>query len=237
MTDQNKGTEPGLRGSARRLGGVVVAALVAGALVGAAGLYVMEKGPGNWTAAAAPTAAAAGHCPADAALRAALDAAARGEVAGVSALGEPFDARAIAFDGKDGKRLSLADFAGRTLLVNLWATWCVPCRAEMPALDALQRRAGGRDFSVVPINVDLGDPARPLAFYAETNLTALPFFRDATMAAFNGLKAQGLTIGLPVSLLVDRRGCARAVLTGPAEWSSPDAAALIETMGRGGAPA
>lgn len=199
-------------------------ALVAGLVAGAAAIYVMEAGSGNRSALAA------GSCAADDAVHAAVTQAARGEVAAVTALDEPFDVSAIAFKDGDDRPTTMGALAGKTLLVNLWATWCVPCRLEMPALDALQAAEGGSDFAVVPINVDIGDPEKPKAFYVETGLAALPFYRDETMAVFNDLKAQGVTIGLPVSLIVDDESCARAVLTGPAEWASPDAVRLIEAV-------
>jgi thiol-disulfide isomerase/thioredoxin len=207
--------------ASRRFLRIGALALVAGIVAGAVGLYVNQAGSGNERAAA---------CPADDALKQALLAEARGEVAAIAPLDEPFDVSTIAFSDGDDKKLTLRDFAGKTLLVNLWATWCVPCRQEMPALDALEASQGGADFGVIPINVDLGPADKPKAFYAETGLTALPFFRDQTMAVFNDLKSQGVTIGLPVSLLVDAKGCARAALTGPAEWASPDALRLIGAM-------
>ena len=206
----------------RRTAQVVVLALVAGVLAGFVGIYVMGAGSGNQTASA--------NCPLNEGLRQSLVDAAQGEVAAVVPLDAPFDARALAFRDGDDKPLTLAAFTGKTLLVNLWATWCVPCRAEMPALDALEAAEGGADFAVLPINVDLGSAEKPKAFYAETGLKALPFFRDDTMAVFNDLKAQGVTIGLPVSLIVDPAGCARGVLTGPAEWASPDGVGLIRAV-------
>jgi thiol-disulfide isomerase/thioredoxin len=206
----------------RRTALVVALALVAGVLAGFVGIYVMGAGSGNQTASAT--------CPLQDGMRQALVDAAQGEVAAVVPLDTPFDARALAFRDGDEKPLTLAAFAGKTLLVNLWATWCVPCRAEMPALDALEAAEGGADFAVLPINVDLGSADKPKAFYAETGLKALPFFRDDTMVVFNDLKSQGVTIGLPVSLIVDPAGCARGVLTGPAEWASPDGIGLIRAV-------
>jgi thiol-disulfide isomerase/thioredoxin len=205
----------------RRVVPLVALALLAGAALGAAGVYVAETRSGN---------ASAADCPLDDGLRRAIDTAAKGEVAAVRPLDEPFDATGIAFKDGEGREKRVADYAGRSLLLNLWATWCVPCRAEMPALDALERQRGGRDFAVLPVNVDLGSDEKPKGFYAEANLTALPFLRDATMGVFNDLKAKGITIGLPVSLLVDARGCARAAITGPAEWASPDGIGLIDVL-------
>ncbi|BDA86147.1 sodium:dicarboxylate symporter [Aureimonas sp. SA4125] len=216
MPEQNRPVR-----SPRRFLQVGVLALCAGIVAGVAGIYVNHAGSGNEAAAA---------CPADDRLKQALLAAATGEVAAVAPLDQPFDVSSVAFEDGNAKPMTLRDFAGKTLLVNLWATWCVPCRQEMPALDALEAREGGADFGVIPINVDLGVADKPKAFYAEANLRSLPFFRDQTMAVFNDLKSQGVTIGLPVSLLVDEAGCARAVLTGPAEWASPDAARLIAAM-------
>lgn len=222
-------SSPPPRRRRRVLFGVGLAALALGALSGAGVLYVMETRSGNEAMSAA-------NCPADEAARAALDADARGEVAAVQALDTPFDATEIAFKDGEGKPATLGDFTGKTLLVNLWATWCVPCRAEMPALDALERERGDEAFAVVPINVDLGEPGKPKAFYAETGLTSLGFYRDETMGVFNDLKTRGLALGLPVTLLVDSAGCARGVLSGPAEWASPDALRLIDGLkGLGGA--
>lgn len=216
-------SSPPPRSRRRVLFGVGLAALALGALSGAGVLYVMETRSGN-------EAMASSTCPADEAMRTAIDAGARGEVAAVQPLDTPFDARTLAFKDADGQPATLGDLGGRTLLVNLWATWCLPCRAEMPALDALERERGDEAFAVVPINVDLGDPAKPKAFYAETGLKSLPFYRDETMGVFNDLKARGIALGLPITLLVDAAGCARGVLSGPAEWASPDALKLIDGL-------
>ncbi|KAB0677023.1 thiol:disulfide interchange protein TlpA [Aureimonas leprariae] len=220
----DRGSEASAKTRGRRIVSLVALSLVAGAAVGAVGVYVAETRSGN---------AAAANCPLDDGLKQAIDAAARGEVAAVHALDAPFDARTIAFKDGSGAAKRVADYAGKSLLLNLWATWCVPCRAEMPALDALERQKGGTDLAVLPVNVDVGGDEKPKDFYAETNLTALPFLRDETMGVFNDLKGQGLAIGLPVSLLVDKAGCARAAITGPAEWASPDGLALIDVLKNG----
>ena len=169
------------------LGGTALALVL---VVGGSVLYLNRSGAGNSGAAG---------CAADRDMAAALEKAAQGEVAAVSPLETPFDASSIAFKDGNGKAASLKDFAGKALLVNMWATWCVPCRQEMPALDALETKTAGENFAVVPINVDLGGPDKPKAFYASENLTALPFYQDGTMGVFNDLKSKGLAFGLPVS--------------------------------------
>jgi thiol-disulfide isomerase/thioredoxin len=204
----------------RRLGAVLGLALLAGAAVGALGLYVARGSAGNEVA---------GACPAKAALSAALDAAAQGEVAAMRPLDTPFDLTPVAFQ-HDGQPTTLGALRGQALLLNIWATWCAPCRAEMPELDELEREAGDESFAVVPVNVDLGDDAKPRAFYAETGLKSLPYMRDETMGIFNTLKGQGVAFGLPVTLLVDAEGCARAAMNGPAAWASPDAIRLIDAL-------
>src|SRR5690606_27725209 len=133
----------------------------------------------------------------------------------------------LAFDGPDGKPKTIADFAGKTLLVNLWATWCVPCREEMPALNALQKELGSDRFEVVAINIDTGDDEKPKAFLTETAVDDLAYYRDASMGVFNTLKKEGLAFGLPVTLLMDDKGCLLSAMNGPAAWDSDDAKALI----------
>ena len=105
-------------------------------------------------------------------------------------------------------------------------------RDEIGGGFVLEREAGDESFAVVPINIDLGDVEKPKAFYTETKLTALPFFRDETMGVFNDLKKAGVAFGLPVTLLVDADGCARAAMNGAAHWSSPDALALVDVLKR-----
>lgn len=134
---------------------------------------------------------------------------------------------ALAFDGPDGRPTTLAAFKGRTVLLNLWATWCVPCRQEMPALDRLQGKLGGSDFQVVAVNVDQGHLDRPKTFLQETGVANLPFYADPTFDVFQVLHKDGAALGLPTTLLVDPNGCALGAMAGAAAWDSPEAERLI----------
>ncbi|MFH2078422.1 MAG: TlpA disulfide reductase family protein, partial [Pseudomonadota bacterium] len=106
--------------------------------------------------------------------------------------------------------------------------WCVPCREEMPALNALQQAEGSDAFQVLAINIDTGPIDKPRAFLEETGVDALGLYRDASMGVFNTLKRQGLAFGLPATLLIDGKGCLLGAMNGPAAWDSPDAKALIK---------
>ena len=137
--------------------------------------------------------------------------------------------QSLAFNGPDGKQMSIADFKGRTVLLNLWATWCVPCREEMPALDALQAKAGDSAFEVVAVNVDTDATGKRERFLTETGIKSLKDYSEPTMALFNASKKQGLALGLPVTLLIGKDGCLLSAMNGPANWAGADALKLIET--------
>ena len=100
---------------------------------------------------------------------------ATGEIAAFRVADAPDLLSDLAFKAPDGKDTTLAAFSGRVVLVNLWATWCVPCRAEMPALDRLQAELGGEDFTVAAINVDVRNPERARAFLEEIGVRNLDF--------------------------------------------------------------
>jgi thiol-disulfide isomerase/thioredoxin len=114
------------------------------------------------------------------------------------------------------------------VLVNLWATWCVPCRKEMPALNDLEAKLGGSDFQVVAINIDTRDAEKPKAFLKDGNLTRLDYFTDTSAKVFQDLKGIGRALGMPTSVLVDGKGCEIATIAGPAEWNSDDAVTLLK---------
>lgn len=130
----------------------------------------------------------------------------------------------IGFQDGQGKPLKLSDWKGRVVLINLWATWCAPCRKEMPALNALQKQMGSKDFEVVAISVDLKGVEASAAFLKETGADALALYIDPEIKILNALQAPGL----PVTILIDRQGREAARLIGPAEWASPEALALIK---------
>jgi thiol-disulfide isomerase/thioredoxin len=153
---------------------------------------------------------------------------ATGEVAAFQPAAEPQDLSGLAFTTEDGSETSLKDFSGKVALVNLWATWCAPCRREMPALDRLQAELGGERFQVVPVNIDTGGVDKPKAFLASIEVKNLPLYRDPTTDIFQDIRKRGLGFGLPVTILVDEKGCQLGHMAGPAEWASDDAKALIK---------
>ncbi len=157
----------------------------------------------------------------------AIAAMAKGDLAAFQPVSKPIHLAGLSFKDKNGGAVSLADWKGRTVLLNLWATWCAPCRREMPALEKLQQDLGGDEFEVVPVSVDLGDDTKPKAFYKKTGLKDLPFYADGTMEVFNILKKNGLAFGMPTTVLIGKDGCSLGVINGPAEWAGADAKALI----------
>jgi thiol-disulfide isomerase/thioredoxin len=128
----------------------------------------------------------------------------------------------ISFTDEAGTTRTLADWRGKVVLLNLWATWCVPCRAEIPSLDALESALGGKDFEVVAISTDLGGPEKSRKFLDQAQARTLKLYIDKSGTS----KAVGV-IGLPTTLLIDREGREVGRLVGPAQWSSADAKALI----------
>ncbi len=198
---------------------IAIAAVAIGAVIGFAGVYGIGGLRRN----------AAG----DPACRGAVDLArkiaplAHGEVAALTMATAPLRLPDLAFWDADGKPRKLSDWRGRTVLVNLWATWCVPCRKEMPALESLQTRLGGPNFEVVAINIDTRDPEKPKNFLNDAHLTRLGYFSDQNAKVFQDLKAIGRALGMPTSVLVDGQGCEIATISGPADWGSDDALKLI----------
>jgi thiol-disulfide isomerase/thioredoxin len=154
----------------------------------------------------------------------------RGEVASVSVADDPRRLPDLAFRDAAGAPKTLADWRGRAVLFNLWATWCVPCRKEMPALDALQARLGGARFDVVAVNIDTRDPEKPKAWLKDVGVNRLAYYSDPSAKVFQDLKLAGRAFGMPTTLLVDPAGCEVGTLAGPAEWASEDAIKLIGAL-------
>jgi thiol-disulfide isomerase/thioredoxin len=208
----------------RKVDARVVFVVVAVALAAVAGAvyYGIVRDPGKPEVACASTSLARA---------AALAPLAHGEIAALNVkASRPPN---LTFNGPDGVKLSLADFKGRALLLNLWATWCVPCRAEMPALDRLEAKAGGPGFEVVAVNVDTARLDRPAAFLNEIGVKSLKRYADPSGDAFENLRVGGVALGLPTSLLIDADGCSLGVVAGPANWGSQDALAAVKAVAGG----
>jgi thiol-disulfide isomerase/thioredoxin len=130
---------------------------------------------------------------------------------------------AITFRNSEGKNLRIADFRGRVILLNIWATWCVPCRVEMPTLDRLQAALGGSDFEVVALSIDRAGSKVVREFYASIGIKHLALYIDIFGKATGDLKA----VGLPTTLLIDREGREIGRLVGPAELDTPAMLAFL----------
>ena len=193
-----------------------IGALALVAVAGVAAFYSVAGNAGNSASCSAARATTARMTPL-----------ARGEVAAVQIHATPLPTTDLAFEGPDGQPTTLSAFRGKTLLVNLWATWCPPCLKEMPALDALQSGLGGPDFAVVAINIDTRNLDKPKTWLADRQIKALTYYADPQAKVFQELRAARKIEGMPVSLIIDRDGCELAILQGPADWASADAKALI----------
>ena len=129
----------------------------------------------------------------------------------------------LSFVDGDEKPVTLAQRQGRYVLLNLWATWCAPCRKEMPALSRLQKELGGDNFEVLTLSIDADGLSKPRKFLEKKQITNLPLYNKPGLAAGRALKA----IGMPTTILIDPKGLIVGRLAGPAEWDSADAKALI----------
>jgi thiol-disulfide isomerase/thioredoxin len=182
------------------------------------------KAPGGKEAAETPP------CPGAAELAVRLKPLVRGEIAALTLAPRPKPLPELAFDTPEGTKASLADFKGRTVLLNLWATWCVPCRQEMPALDRLQGMLTSKNFAVVAVNIDTARLDRPKAFLHEIGVKNLKLYTDNTAAAFQTLKQAGKVLGLPATILIGEDGCEIGTMAGPAQWDSEEALALLNAI-------
>jgi thiol-disulfide isomerase/thioredoxin len=152
---------------------------------------------------------------------------ARGELAAFAVAEQPLLMPGLAFHDANAVERHLSDWRGRTVLLNLWATWCVPCRKEMPALDALEAQLGGPSFEVVAINIDTRNPDKPRQWLSDIGIRRLGYYADPTAKVFQDLKIIGRALGMPTTLLIDPAGCEIGALAGPAEWASADGVELV----------
>lgn len=196
----------------------VATALVGGIALGLAGVYGIGGFEGN---------GAGGRCIAAPERAKALAPLMTGDIAALIAAQKPVDVSQLTFAAPDGTARTLADWRGRVVLLNLWATWCPPCKAEMPALDRLQAALGSAAFEVVTVNIDAGKAEKRKAFLAEAGITRLGDYSDPSMQIFKALQGVGLARGMPATLVVDRDGCELGTMNGPAEWDQPQAQTLI----------
>ena len=209
------------RSLAKKRLALVIAGGVAGVAVGLAGVYGIGRLARNVGADAA--------CAPATEIARRIGPLARGEVAALTVAASPRRLPELAFQDGAGQRKTLADWRGRTVLLNLWATWCVPCRKEMPALDALQEKLGGPDFEIVAVNTDTRDLDKPKAWLKEVGITRLAYYADPSGRLFQDLKIAGKALGLPTTLLIDGSGCELGTIAGPAEWASDDSLKLLGT--------
>lgn len=160
-----------------------------------------------------------------------IDSSAFGQLAALNGTGEGRGYADLSFADASGRPMTLADFKGKKLLVNFWASWCIPCRAEMPALAAIAAKYNSDQFAMVPINFDVGADGLQKAekFLADNKIEGVPLYQ-APITAFQRLQQQAVALGLPTTLLLDEKGCELAVLQGPAEWDSADGHAVIDTL-------
>jgi thiol-disulfide isomerase/thioredoxin len=213
-------TEDTARSHARKRLALILMGGLVGVVVGLAGVYGISMFAGNPAA--------------DAACRPAVETAQRiaplvhGEVAAVAVATTPLQVPDLAFTDGKGQPRKLSDWRGRTVLLNLWATWCVPCRREMPALDALESKLGGPDFEVVAVNIDTRNTEKPRAWLKDVGVTHLAYYADPSAKVFQDLKLIGKAFGMPTTMLVDPAGCEIGTIAGPAEWASKDGVKLIE---------
>jgi len=153
-----------------------------------------------------------------------------GEMRGLALHDAPQPASDLPFLRVDGTEGSLADYEGRHIVLNFWATWCAPCREEMPSLQNLHDQLGGEDFAVVTLATGFNQPQAIRRFFEETGVTDLPQYRDINQQI---AREMGV-FGLPITVILNPEGKEIARLRGDAHWDSPEAIAVIEALLAGG---
>ncbi|MEM1272639.1 MAG: TlpA disulfide reductase family protein [Pseudomonadota bacterium] len=138
----------------------------------------------------------------------------------------PIDVSGQTFTDMENGSHTLADFEGQVVLLNFWATWCAPCREEMPSLDALQQDLGGEDFQVVTLATGRNPPPAILRFFDEEGIEALPTYLDPRQ----DIAREMSVFGLPITVIIDRNGQEIGRLRGDADWHSAEAVALLQAV-------
>jgi len=198
----------------------VIAVAVLSALAGFAAVYGTLGRPDNKSNAATSAALAAPHAP-----DAAPTATAKGSLVAFVHKATPEALPDIAFADAQGSTKSLKDFSGKIVLLNLWATWCAPCREEMPSLDRLQKELGSDKFEVVALADDRGGIDAARKFFDSIKVENLAVYADPKARSGSKLRA----LGMPTTILIDKAGREIGRLPGPAAWDSPAAKTLIQT--------
>lgn len=210
--------------SKRTRGMVMTLAFILPAMIGYGAVYVMARGADN-DVASVPVAKVAGPVVAQAAAPVSgVNPLSTGEMIKFVFKKEPEAMPEIAFVDGTGAAKTLKDFKGRVVLLNLWATWCLPCRKEMPALDRLQAALGSDKFEVVALSLDRGGVEASRKFLDSIKITNLKLYVDPTAKANGPLKI----FGMPTTILIDAQGREVGRLLGEAEWDSDDARKLIK---------
>ena len=139
---------------------------------------------------------------------------------------KPRSLKPVSFVDAEGSDLDLSHWRGKLVLLNIWATWCVPCREEMPTLDSLQQQLGGPDFEVLALSIDRAGVGVIEKFYKKIGIKHLGIYVDQTMKASTDLGAYGL----PTTLLISPEGLELGRLVGPATWDSPEMIAFLSAL-------
>lgn len=154
----------------------------------------------------------------------------KGDIAALTVLSKPIALPHLSLNGPDGKQLNLDAFRDKILLVNIWASWCAPCREELPTLDRLQGKLGGAKFDVLTLNIDSARLEQREAIWKEASIAHLTLYSDKEGTVFSQLRQAGRIMGLPTTYLVNGEGCVLAEMAGPANWASDDALALLRAV-------
>lgn len=152
-----------------------------------------------------------------------------GDMRGLVIHAEPATASTLPYIQADESEGALSDYAGGYVLLNFWATWCAPCREEMPSLQSLQDTLGSETFQVVTLATGRNPPQAIRRFFEEEGVTSLPEHRDISQQI---AREMGI-FGLPITVILDPDGNEIARLRGDADWASPEAIAILEAITTG----